>query len=303
MARALPALLVLVSFCCCSCRGLYAFQLYQDGACTQLFYSPRWGRDNTLSAPLVVPLTNQCNFCGNTGTGVTYTKADATGVRWCSHPNPPFSTEDLCSVPQGACVSAAVGECTTACGPFGVVNAKLIEVPDDGINFVVLGGSAANVANPDKCDEPRQVAWYARYYYSDPATCNATLDCLGPREYVRDNGQVWYCESFTSTTCNMVTGMCENLHDCHISALNLNRCGNVFKSGSGIGVPTGVTDGTGPNSGSYYVTRLASNDGNSFPLPAGAATTAPGGSSPSAARGPVSPVLALLAVLLLVAVL
>jgi hypothetical protein len=212
-------------------------------------------------------------------TGVTYTKVDATGVRWCSHPNPPFSTEDLCSVAEGGCVSAAVGECTTACGPFGVVNAKLVEVPDDGITFVVLGGSSKNIANADKCSAPREVAWYARYYYSDPITCNSTLDCLGPREYIRDNGQVWYCESFTTTTCG-AGGMCENLHDCQVSALNLNQCGNAFKSGTGIGIPTGVADGTGVSNGAYYVTQLTSNDGNSFPLPAGS-TTAPTTSSSS----------------------
>ena len=257
-------------------HGLIAFEMYTDATCNQLLYAPPaaafWGKNNDLSAPLMVPLTNQCNFCGNTLVGVTYTKVDSTGVRWCSHPNPPTSGSP-CDAAQGSCVDAPLNTCTTACGPNGVVNGKFINVPNDGIIFVVLGGNSEEVSQPNKCEDPRSVSWYARYYYEEQPTCNTTAECLGPREYVRDNGQVWYCESFVTTTCNTATNMCENLHDCHVSAMSLNTCGNVNRGSSGLGVPPGVTDGTGSSSGSYYVTRLTSNDGNSFPLPQQPTTT------------------------------
>lgn len=268
MKRVILIGFVFICLCLTRVQCLVAFEIYQDDQCTQIAYPYSWGPGNSLSAPLMVPFTNQCNFCGSTLAGITYTKVDQTGVRWCAHnlrsPNEP-SAGSPCDTPQGSCSEAPLNTCTRACGPFGVVNGKWINVPDDGITFIALGANDEERKNKAQCAHPPLVSWYARYYYQEKPLCNTTLDCQGPREYVRDNGQVWYCESFGTTTCNTMTGMCENLHDCHIATTQMNRCGNVVRS-NGIGVPRGVTDGTG-GFVSYYVTQPTSNDGAMIPLP------------------------------------
>lgn len=248
-----------ISLASCS---LIAFQQYTDNTCTTRYSSPIYGPTRNLTEPLVIPIVGQCNFCsGFNKLGVTYTKADDTGVTQCDHTSI-VTDGPTCSSPMGACVNHALDTCVESCGITGKAFGKFIKVPIPGIIFAAIGSNQFEILKSPCQSDIFSVAWFARYYYDTPPTCSVNADCNVERVYTSlppapstlpPAGST--CNFSPETTC--VAGKCDKMLDC-MNFGTINQCVGTLNPFSKLRVPHGITVGTG-TSQPYYMTIMSDN--------------------------------------------